>query len=183
MLVYRFNTGVGFAYWNSKVLPFERQFFTGGSNSIRAFRARSIGPGKFSDLAASSLNLDQTGEMKIEANIEYRFDISDNFLGSKLKGATFLDMGNVWTISAENTNTEGKFSWDTFHQQFAIGTGFGMRMDYSFLLFRFDVGLKLRDPRFIGDEQWVIQNISNSTWKTANDYNFWNFNFGIGYPF
>jgi len=183
MIVYRFNTGAGFAYWNSKVLPFERQFFTGGSNSIRAFRARSIGPGKFSDVAASSLNLDQTGEMKIEANIEYRFDIVDNFLGSKLKGASFIDMGNVWTLSAENTNDEGKFYWDKFHKQLAVGTGLGLRMDYSFLLFRFDIGLKLRDPRFNGNEQWVIQKISNNTWIANNQYNFWNFNFGIGYPF
>lgn len=183
MLVYRFNTGAGFAYWNSKVLPFERQFFTGGSNSIRAFRARSIGPGKFSDVAASSLNLDQTGEMKIEANIEYRFDITDNFLGSKLKGASFIDMGNVWTLSTENTNDDGKFYWDKFHKQLAVGTGFGLRLDYSFLLFRFDLGLKLRDPRFIGNEQWVIQNINNKTWISNNQYNFWNFNFGIGYPF
>lgn len=183
MVVYRFNTGAGFAYWNSKVLPFERQFFTGGSNSIRAFRARSIGPGKFADVSASNLNLDQTGEMKIEANIEYRFDISENFIGSKLKGASFIDMGNVWTLSSESTNSDSKFNWDTFHKQLAIGTGFGLRLDYSFLLFRFDLGLKLRDPRFIGSEQWVIQNINNKTWISNNQYNFWNFNFGIGYPF
>ncbi len=183
MIVYRFNTGAGFAYWNSKVLPFERQFFTGGSNSIRAFRARSVGPGKFSDVAASSLNLDQTGEMKIEANIEYRFDISENFLGSKLKGASFIDMGNVWTLSSESTNADGKFNWNTFHKQLAVGTGFGLRLDYSFLLFRFDLGLKLRDPRFTGSDQWVIQNLNNKTWISNNQYNFWNFNFGIGYPF
>lgn len=182
MIVYRFNAGIGFAYWNSKVLPFERQFFTGGSNSIRAFRARSIGPGKFVDLTASNLTLDQTGEMKLEGNIEFRFAISDNFLGSKLKGASFVDMGNVWILSNEN-NTEGIFNINTFHKELAVGTGFGLRLDYSFLLFRFDVGLKLRDPRFIGSEQWVIQKINNTEWKTNNQYNFWNFNFGIGYPF
>lgn len=183
MIVYRFNTGAGFAYWNSKVLPFERQFFTGGSNSIRAFRARSVGPGKFSDVSASSLNLDQTGEMKIEANVEYRFDISENFLGSKLKGASFIDMGNVWTLSSESTNDDGKFNINTFHKQLAVGTGLGLRLDYSFLLFRFDLGLKLRDPRFIGNEQWVIQYLNNKTWISNNQYSFWNFNFGIGYPF
>ncbi len=183
ILVLRANSGVGFAYWNSKVLPFERQFFTGGSNSIRAFRARSIGPGKFADVAASSLNLDQTGEMKIEGNIELRFDISDHFLGSKLKGATFLDMGNVWTLAEESIDNEGKFYWNSFHKEFAVGTGMGLRLDYSFLLFRFDIGLKLRDPRFIGSEQWVINKINDSAWKSTNQYNFWNFNFGIGYPF
>lgn len=182
-LVFRFNTGAGFAYWNSNILPFERQFFTGGSNSIRAFRARTVGPGNFSDIEVSNLNLDQTGEMKIEGNVEYRFDITDHFLGSKLKGASFIDAGNVWTLSSSNADPTGKFKWDTFHKQLAIGTGAGLRLDYSFLLFRFDLGLKLRDPRFSGSEQWVIQNISNEQWKSTNQYSFWNFNFGIGYPF
>lgn len=183
LLVYRFNAGAGFAYWNSNILPFERQFFTGGSNSIRAFRARSVGPGNFSDISKSNLNLDQTGEMKIEGNLEYRFDITDHFLGSKLKGATFLDAGNVWTLASTNADSLGKFNISKFQNQLAVGTGFGLRLDYSFLLFRFDLGLKLRDPRFTGSEQWVIQNLYNTAWKSANQYSFWNFNFGIGYPF
>ncbi len=182
-LVFRFNAGAGFAYWNSNILPFERQFFTGGSNSIRAFRARTVGPGNFSDIEVSNLNLDQTGEMKLEGNIEYRFDITDHFLGSKLKGASFVDFGNVWTLSSSNNDPTGKFKWDTFHKQLAVGTGAGLRLDYSFLLFRFDLGLKLRDPRFTGSEQWVIQRISDEQWKSTNQYSFWNFNFGIGYPF
>ncbi len=182
-LVYRFNTGAGFAYWNSDVLPFERQFFTGGSNSIRAFRARTVGPGGFSNIEASTLNLDQTGEMKIEGNIEYRFDILESFIGSKLKGATFIDIGNVWTISDVTVNKDGQFYWDKFYKQLAIGTGFGMRLDYSFLLFRLDLGLKLRDPRFAESDRWVIKNLNNSQWISSNEYNFWNFNFGIGYPF
>jgi outer membrane protein assembly factor BamA len=182
-VVFRFNTGAGFAYWNSKILPFERQFFTGGSNSIRAFRARTVGPGNFADIDVSSLNLDQTGEMKIEGNIEYRFDITDHFLGSKLKGASFIDAGNVWSISSSNEDPTGKFKWDTFHKQLAIGTGAGLRLDYGFLLFRFDLGLKLRDPRFTGSEQWVIQHLGDAQWRTTNQYSFWNFNFGIGYPF
>lgn len=182
-LATRFNTGVGFAYWNSDVLPFERQFFTGGSNSIRAFRARTVGPGAFSNISQSSLNLDQTGEMKIEANIEYRFDILERFIGAKLKGATFIDMGNVWTISDATANTDGQFYWNKFYSQLAVGTGFGMRFDYSFLLFRLDVGLKVRDPRFNNQDRWVIKNLNNNEWKLNNQYNFWNFNFGIGYPF
>jgi outer membrane protein insertion porin family len=182
-VVFRFNTGAGFAYWNSNILPFERQFFTGGSNSIRAFRARTVGPGNFADIDVSNLNLDQTGEMKIEGNIEYRFDITDHFLGSKLKGASFIDAGNVWSLSKANIDPTGKFQWDSFYKQFAIGTGAGLRLDYSFLLFRFDLGLKIRDPRFSGADQWVIQNIGDSQWVSSNQYNFWNFNFGIGYPF
>jgi outer membrane protein assembly factor BamA len=183
MLVYRLNSGIGVAYWNSQVLPFESQFYTGGSNSIRAFRARSVGPGGFQGVNNSNLNIDQTGEMKIEGNIEYRFHIMDRFIGSKLKGATFFDMGNVWTVSDANTNKEGLFEWSEFYKQFAMGTGIGLRLDYSFLLFRFDLGLKIRDPRFTGSDRWVLSKMNDEAWKRQNNYSFWNFNFGIGYPF
>ena len=181
-IVYRFNTGVGFAYWNSKVLPFERQFFTGGANSIRAFRARSVGPGGYRNIDLSSLNLDQTGNFKIEGNIEYRFDILERFIGAKLKGASFLDFGNVWDIQKNANELEG-FKPSTFYKELAIGTGVGLRLDYRFLLFRFDLGLKLRDPRFENANRWVIEQFNNNVWKDANNYNFFNFNFGIGYPF
>ena len=106
----------------------------------------------------------------------------DQFIGAKLKAAGFLDFGNVWTIS-NTVNNEGKFYWDKFYNQLAVGTGFGLRFDYSFLLLRLDLGLKLRDPRFDGSEQWVIQNFNNDTWRRNNNYGFWNLNFGIGYPF
>ncbi len=182
-LVYRINSGLGFAYWNSVVLPFERQFFTGGSNSVRAFKARSVGPGTYSDITSNELNLDQTGDFKIEGNFEYRFDIFDRFIGSKLKGASFIDFGNVWTISNQSASPEAAFKFSTFYKELAVGTGVGLRMDYSFLLFRFDLGLKLRDPRFDGKDRWVIRNINNSEWILQNDYSFLNFNFGIGYPF
>ena len=181
-LVYRFNTGIGFAYWNSKVLPFEKQFFTGGANSIRAFRARSVGPGGYNNIDLSSLNLDQTGNLKVEGNVEYRFDILERFIGAKLKGASFIDFGNVWDIKKKSTDIEG-FNASAFYKELAIGTGFGLRLDYRFLLFRFDLGLKLRDPRFENSNRWVIQNINNPDWKNTNDYSFFNFNFGIGYPF
>lgn len=185
ILVYRLAAGVGFSYWNSEVLPFERQFYTGGSNSLRAFRARSVGPGAFANINTSNLNLDQTGEMKIEGNMEYRFDLIDRFIGSKLKGATFIDMGNVWLISDASTatNPAGEFKWNRFLSELAIGTGMGLRLDYSFLLFRFDVGLKVRDPRFVSSDRWVITRLNDEPWKSQNQYSFWNFNFGIGYPF
>lgn len=183
MLAYRISSGIGFTYWNSDVLPFERQFFTGGSNSIRAYRARGIGPGSFTDSNNSNLNLDQTGDMKIEGNVEYRFDVFDRFFGSKLKGATFLDWGNVWNISEQNNTPGGKFILDTFYKEFAIGTGAGLRMDYGFLLLRFDFGLKLRDPQFPESDRWVIQRFNDKTWKQQNEYGFINFNFGVGYPF
>ncbi|MEN9370067.1 MAG: hypothetical protein RI952_932 [Bacteroidota bacterium] len=181
-LVYRFNTGIGFAYWNSKVLPFEKQFFTGGANSIRAFRARSVGPGGYNNIDLSSLNLDQTGNLKIEGNVEYRFDILERFIGAKLKGASFVDFGNVWDIKKKSSDIEG-FNPSAFYKELAIGTGVGLRLDYRFLLFRFDLGLKVRDPRFENENRWVIQNINNSDWKNTNNYSFFNFNFGIGYPF
>ncbi len=183
LVAYRFNTGIGFTYWNSRVLPFERQFFTGGSNSIRAFKARSVGPGTFSGDNQTGLNLDQTGDIKLEGNVEYRFDIFDRFFGSKLKGASFLDMGNVWTMKNQSSIPGAQFKWNSFLKELAVGTGVGLRMDYSFLLLRFDLGIKLRDPQFASSERWVISKFGNSQWKNDHRYSFLNFNLGIGYPF
>jgi outer membrane protein insertion porin family len=193
MIVYRINSGAGLTYWNSTVLPFEKQFFVGGSNSIRAFKARSIGPGSFNpkvnDSTQTTLNIDRTGDLKIEGNIEYRYDIFERFIGGKLKGAVFFDFGNVWVIANQTQTSESKFTFENFHKEFAVGTGLGFRMDYSFLLFRFDFGLKLRDPQFPEHERWVINHYFDNEWKRANapplssKYNFISFNFGIGYPF
>lgn len=186
-MAYRISSGVGITYWNSPVLPFEKQFFIGGSNSIRAFKARTVGPGSFNpqlnDSTQTNLNIDRTGDFKLEGSAEFRFDIFDRFFGSKLKGATFFDFGNVWVLANQTDVSQSKFKFDSFYKELALGTGVGLRMDYSFLLLRFDLGLKLRDPQFSQNERWVITHFSDRSWKSNNDYSFLNFNFGIGYPF
>ena len=197
-LVFRFNSGVAVPYGNnSRLLIFEKNFFAGGMNGIRAWQARTLGPGGYNrDGLSESLrlnlrNLDQLGEVKLEANAEYRFRILNNFLGSKLNGATFVDMGNVWRLRKDELNPNGEFKADRFLSQIAIGTGFGLRIDMDYFVIRLDAGLKVKDPQFEGANQWVIKEIFNS--KNFRDqfymthrpdrYNFFQYNFGVGMPF
>jgi outer membrane protein insertion porin family len=183
--VYRIRTGVGISYGESNFLPFEKQFFTGGSNSLRAFRSRRVGPGAFnqnvdqSSEGGNDFSLDQTGDLVIESNFEYRFDVFQ-----AIKGAIFLDAGNVWVLNENNDLPNSHFEWKDFYKEFALGTGIGARYDFGFFIFRFDVGLKLRDPRFEETNRWVINKFGNQTFKDENNgYKFINYNFGINYPF
>ncbi len=198
-LIARLNAGVGYAYGNSIAIPFEKLFFAGGSSGIRAWQARTLGPGNYNrevitSVAArtASFGIDQLGQMRIETNFEYRFMLINKLLGGKLKGAAFVDMGNVWNISAGNPQSETYFKIKKLGQQVAIGTGFGLRYDVQFFVFRFDTGLKVKDPQFVGSEQWVIGKFINGgkAFKSNFDathnpdrYRFIQYNFGIGMPF
>ncbi|WP_158796698.1 BamA/TamA family outer membrane protein [Pedobacter sp. L105] len=194
------NTGVGYAYGNSTAIPFEKLFYAGGSTGIRAWQARTLGPGNYnrgnsvtSQAARETLyGIDQLGEMHIEANLEYRFRLIDNFFGSKLNGATFLDAGNVWNISPHNPQPETYFNFKNIGNQIGVGTGFGLRYDLQYFIFRFDVGIKLRDPQFDPSQQWVITKLFSGGKEFKSDYelknspdsyHFFQYNFGIGLPF
>ncbi len=187
-IVFRFNPGVGFAFGNSKILPYEKQFFVGGSNSLRAWRTRQLGPGSYQPVLDSLVSnnffeLDRTGDVKLEANVEYRFLILRSFLRAKLNGATFIDAGNVWYLKNDPPLPGAKLKLNKLFSDMAIGTGVGIRLDYTFFLFRFDVGLKLKDPVYAAGEDWVIERFSDKAFKEANNYSFVNYTFGIGYPF
>ncbi|RYG21688.1 MAG: hypothetical protein EOO07_01950 [Chitinophagaceae bacterium] len=197
--VARLNAGVGFAYGNSTNMPFEKLFFAGGSSGIRAWQARTLGPGNYNRsvlgtpaLRSAFFGLDQLGDMRIESNLEYRYMLSRNFFGGKLKGATFVDMGNVWNLSNDEIQTNAKIDFKNLHRQIAIGTGLGLRYDVQFFVFRFDMGLKVKDPQFVGDDQWVIGKFftggrdfkRNYALTNGPDvYRFLQYNFGIGMPF
>ncbi|MHC1705406.1 MAG: POTRA domain-containing protein [Tenuifilaceae bacterium] len=168
--VYRVFAGVGYPYGNSNALPFDKKYFSGGANGIRAWSARSLGPGSVK--APSSNYFNQTGDIKLEANLEYRFKIF-----WQLEGALFVDAGNIWAFNDENENAI--FNPTTFYNQIALGTGTGFRANLGFLTVRFDFGLKVYDP-IIPEEDPYIQKwvpIRGYTWDD------WTFNFGIGYPF
>lgn len=196
--VFRFNGGVIVPYGNnSKLLIFEKSFYAGGMNGIRAWQARTLGPGNYNrssireELRLNLRNLDQLGEMKLESNLEYRFRLLNNFLGAKLNGATFLDMGNVWLLRENELNQGGLFQFNKFFSQIAIGTGFGLRFDMDYFTIRLDTGLKLKDPQFVGKDQWVIQHLFNAK-EFKNDYyqshkpdryGLFQYNFGVGLPF
>lgn len=171
-IVYRFFAGVGKPYGNSAVMPFEKMYFGGGPYGIRAWSTRTLGPGSYFDPENTSAYSNNLGDIKLEANLEYRFK-----LFWKLEGALFVDVGNVWLIRRYAERPGADFQWDRFYKDLAVGTGLGFRFDFSFFLIRTDFGLKLRDPAWQGDNKWIL-NDSNYPWRDK-----WQFQFGIGYPF
>ena len=196
----RVNAGVGYAYGNSLAVPFEKLFFAGGSSGVRAWQARTLGPGNYNraeripteDARKTLYGIDQLGQMHIEANLEYRYKLIDNFFGSRLNGAVFLDAGNVWNISSGNSQPETYFKFKNLANQLGVGTGMGFRYDLQYFIFRFDIGVKLRDPQFDPSEQWVISKLFSggkefrASYDAANSpdsYHFFQYNFGIGLPF
>lgn len=197
--VFRFNGGLAIPYGNnSELLIFEKSFFAGGMNGIRAWQARTLGPGNYNrssiqseQLRLNLRNLDQLGEIKLESNVEYRFRMVNNFLGAKLNGATFVDMGNIWRLRDNPLNQNGALEFNKFFSQIAIGTGFGLRFDMDYFTMRLDAGLKLKDPQFSGKDQWVVKyffdakNFKDTYYEShkPDRYNFIQYNFGIGLPF
>lgn len=165
--VHRIFVGAGFPYNNSKALPFERQYFAGGANSIRAWRVWNLGPGSYQ---GDSLGY-HTADIKLELNMEYRFK-----LFWLLEGAFFMDAGNIWSINKEDTRENSLFKIDRFYRDIAVGAGFGTRLDFSYFLFRLDVGIKLRDPAHQTGQKWIFYN---------KDYrkDIFAVQIGLGYPF
>ena len=186
LIATRLFAGYGLPYGNSDVMPFSKQYFAGGPYSVRAFRTRSLGPGTFNPNEPNMLEpdlpegeeqtlysgyRDQTGNIRFEANAEYRFPIV-----TYLNGAFFVDAGNVWTSEAQpettnlNSNGSGKFGKD-FLNELGIGTGAGLRIDIQSFVIRFDLAFPLHDPSKPQGDRWV------------NDFGSPVFNFAIGYPF
>ena len=177
-LVYRFYGGIGVPYGNLNVLPFDKSFFGGGSNDIRAWAARRLGPGGIT--YNQSQNIDQLGDVLLEANVEYRFKLTNIF-----ESALFLDAGNVWLINNDEKRPHGNFDVERFYKEFAIGGGMGFRFDFDFLIFRVDVAMKLKDPGLLEGERWIFQPKDDYKTMMGKTYNRYapTFNIGIGYPF
>ena len=167
MLALRFMYGQGIAYGNSIDLPFERSFYAGGANGMRGWQFRDLGPGEFKN--EYGLNLEHIGDLQLESNIEYRFPIYSFF-----KGAVFSDVGNIWTLSDNESFPGGQFKFDKFYKQLALDAGFGLRLDFSFFLIRLDIAAPLCDPAYDEGQRWRISKLQ---WRDV----VWNF--GIGYPF
>ena len=162
-IVFRLLTGAGIPYGNSESLPFEKGFYLGGANSMRAWIYRDLGPGGFQ---YPNSNIDKMGDIVLESNIEYRFPIY-----SFVKGAVFYDVGNVWLRKETENFPDTEFKFNTFYKQLAMDAGVGLRLDFKFFVFRVDIALRLRDPAQTQGDRWVA---NRGIW-------FWNF--GIGYPF
>lgn len=183
-LAFRVNTGVGYAYSANKVLPYEKNFFVGGSNSIRAWRPRRLGPGSLpptlsTDPESNGLydyRFEKPGDLLFEASAELR---------QKLFGfvnyALFMDIGNVWSIQS-NTDSRSKFQTRSFLKEFGVGTGFGLRFDFTFLILRLDIGMKVYDPARPSGERFVLDKVKFfRPFGTEKEPVI--FNIGIGYPF
>ena len=164
----RLLAGAGFAYGNSSALPFEKHFYGGGANSLRGWQARTVGPG-CSPRDTSFVIPNQTGDMKLEANIEYRFDMF-----WKVAGAVFVDAGNVWTLNKEGSDELSAFRWNNLGESIAANWGVGARLNLGFLLLRVDMGMKIHDPA--REQKWV----SPGKWLNRDNYAL---HFGVGYPF
>lgn len=171
----RLMAGVIWAYGNKTIAPYNEQFYVGGANSIRAFTVRSLGPGRFhpADNAAYSY-VDETGDIKLEANLEYRFRLFSNMFGGNLNGAVFLDAGNVWLMRKDEARPGAEFTFKHFFDNIAVGTGVGIRYDLSFLVLRLDWGIALHVPYETGRSGYY--NIPR--FKDGQGLHF-----AIGYPF
>ncbi|MFW5705518.1 MAG: BamA/TamA family outer membrane protein [Bacteroidota bacterium] len=177
VLASRLITASGFPYGNSSTMPYIKQYFVGGTNSVRAFSSRTVGPGTYAPPdTVDNVFLDQTGDIKLEASLEYRFDIY-----RFVKGAFFADAGNIWLNNADDNRPGGKFNFDTFYKELAVGTGFGIRFDFDFVVVRFDLAFPVRKPYLSAGDRWVFDEIAigSSSWRRENLI----LNIAIGYPF
>jgi outer membrane protein insertion porin family len=178
--VSRINMGVGYAFGNSVTMPYIRQFAVGGSTSLRAFPARSIGPGTYNVRQSNSENrtlfIDQRGDVKLEGNAELRYPISNT-----IKTAIFMDAGNIWLIREDDQRPGGQFDKKKFVNELAVGTGAGLRLDFNFFVLRFDLAFPVRKPWLSEGNRWVFDQIDlgDRNWRRENLI----LNIAIGYPF
>ena len=172
-IVYRLYSGIGIPRKNLiQALPFEKSFFAGGSNSLRAWRARSLGPGSFYD---SNQRFDKIGDIKFEGNIEARFPITE-----LVEGALFVDFGNVWLMGFDSLRPKGKFNWKTSINDLAVGAGFGLRFNFEFFILRADLAIPIKNPSLPdNNNSWIF----NSRRNLRKEFFPLQLNLGIGYPF
>lgn len=170
----RILVGFGYPYGNSREMPYVKQFFIGGNNSIRAFRTRALGPGSYKD-TTHDLVLDQSGDIKLELNTEIRTKLYSIF-----SGAAFVDAGNIWLYRPNQDKIGAEFT-KNFIRELAVGAGVGLRVDVSILVLRLDVAFPIRKPWLPEGQRWVIDKIAlgDSRWRKDNLV----FNIAIGYPF
>lgn len=168
-MVYHARVGLALPYGNSDGVPFEKRFYAGGASGVRGWNVRSLGPGEY---LSGTNYLAQTGDVNLLMNLEYRFKMF-----WKLELALFLDGGNIWTIKEYDEQKGGAFYIDEFYKQLALATGAGLRLDFSYFLIRFDLGMKVHDPKQIEE---------GKAWRFANQFkphDDFAFHFAVGYPF
>lgn len=173
--VNRFIGGIAIPYGNIETTPYIKQFFSGGSIGMRAYRFRTLGPGAYNGTNTENTYPDQTGDIKLEWSSEFRHTIY-----KFLKGAFFVDIGNIWLLNEDAQRPGGKFS-KNFYKEFAIGTGYGIRLDFTFVIVRLDISIPIRKPELPDGDRWAFDEMRwrQSSWRRDNLI----FNIAIGYPF
>ncbi len=175
IFAYRIRAGVAVPYGTNGILPYEEYFFAGGSNGIRAWQPRRLGPGNYEGSRSTDVNrIEQPGEIVLESSFELR-----RKLVGFLDGAYFIDVGNVWTLQEDVSRPGSGFDITEFYRQLAVGTGLGLRIDFTFLILRFDFAAKVIDPSRGRGDQFVLDELS---FENGNYYSPL-VNIGIGYPF
>ena len=171
-LVFHLGLGLSYPYGNSSVLPFEKRYFSGGANSVRGWSVRSLGPGKYKEHDGRINFINQTGDMKLDMNVEYR-----THLFWKLGAAAFIDAGNIWTLRNYDIQPGGQFRLKDFPSQIAVGYGVGMRLNFGYFILRFDLGMKAINPAYEEDEDEHYPILHP---RFSRDYAF---HFAVGLPF
>ena len=163
--------GIAYPYGNSDILPFEKRYFSGGANSVRGWSVRELGPGSFKEKDGRIDFINQTGDMKLDLNAEYR-----TFLFWKFNGAIFVDAGNIWTLRDYPDQPGGQFKWGSFLKQIAVAYGLGLRLNFNYFILRFDMGMKAINPAYSdSNEHYAIIHPDFS-----RDFTF---HFAVGLPF
>ena len=170
-LVLHGDFGIAWPYGNSTILPFEKRYFSGGANSVRGWSVRQLGPGKFRGTDGRIDFINQTGDMKLDLNAEYR-----TYLFWKLNGAVFIDAGNIWTLRNYTNQPGGQFKLKEFYKQIAVAYGLGLRLNFDYFILRFDMGMKAVDPAY--DSNHLHYPIFKP--KFSRDFTF---HFAVGMPF
>ena len=168
--VFHFGLGMAYPYGNSEILPFEKRYFSGGANSVRGWSVRSLGPGSYKSNGRDIDFMLQSGDIKLDINVEYRTK-----LFWKLQGAVYVDAGNVWTFRDYVDQPGGQFRFNRFYREIAVSYGIGIRLDFNFFVLRFDTGMKAIDPAGEGRDRYPLVHPDFS-----RDFAF---HFAVGYPF
>ncbi len=172
LLIFHVGLGVAYPYGNSKVLPFEKRYFSGGANSVRGWTVRSLGPGRYKDKDGRINFITQTGDLKLDLNLEYR-----THLFWKFNGAAFLDAGNIWTLRQYDEQPGGQFSFKGLITDLAVSYGLGLRLNFDFFVLRFDLGMKAVNPAYQTEDEAHYPLIHP---RFSRDFAF---HFAVGMPF
>ena len=168
-IAFHVGGGIGIPYGNSDILPFEKRYYSGGANSVRGWSVRTLGPGSYNGNNSVSEFINQCGDIRLDINLEYRTK-----LFWKVELGAFIDSGNIWTIRDYESQPGGQFRLDSFYKEIALAYGLGIRLDFSYFLLRFDMGMKAYNPA-AGQDHWAI---ASQNFKRDSA-----FHFTVGYPF